>query len=616
LIAYGQRPIGTDVSGYQTNINWAVVKNADVFFAWAKATEGTYYTNPIFVPQETGAKASGIYIGACHYARPSIDTNITGALSADTEAASFWSVTSNYVKDGGAYLVPMLDWEDIHTTNGYGGFQGFTAAWLSAWVNRWCNDVSNDAAALGVNGVRPVVYTGTWYSNPANGYPGLNSTVTNWPDWIADYNGQSSQTGSPASTYPWLSWDLWQYWDTNASGGDADVFNGNLADFAQTFVVGGTNAPIITSPINVIVSPGGTATFSASATGQPPLYYQWLFDGMPIAGATSSDYTITNAQVSNAGNYVIVVSNSYAAIPANAAFLSVLGPLTNAPASILDPVGMVNWWTADGNPNDIYGTNNAMPYNGLSYTNGIVGQAFHFDGLTSYLSINGATNIFPNWTVCFWVNCQNAPGTSATFMGNGTYTLKLEQYGNSAHRVGISQAGVGDYSFIPAYTVPAGVWTHLTFVGTDISVMLYTNGIFEGETNVSNFMLPRNYLGADTFSGTPDDFMLGSLDEIQVFSQTLSSAQIYSIYHAGRAGLVRGPEFTEVIATNFGQVQLSLRGQTGKPFAIYASTNLPNWTLLRTFPNPTGATNCFDSSASNSYKFYRTAQPHTDFPTL
>ncbi|HSY43529.1 MAG TPA: GH25 family lysozyme [Candidatus Acidoferrum sp.] len=615
-VALAQRPLGTDVSGFQTNINWTTVKNAGIVFAWAKATEGTYYTNPLFASQEADAKSSGIYIGAYHYARPSIDTNITGALSADTEAASFWSVASNYVKDGGAYLIPMLDWEDVHTTNGYDGFNGFTAGRLSAWVNQWCNDVSNDAVALGVTGVRPVVYTGTWYSNPSNGYPGLNTIVTNWPDWIADYNGLSSQTGSPASTYPWPSWNLWQYWDTNASGGDADVFNGTLPGFAQIFIVGGTNAPIITNPTSLTVTPGGNATFSATATGQPPLYFHWLFDGVPIRGATSSSYAITNAQLTDAGNYVVVVSNSYAAVPASAAFLSVLGPLTNAPASVLDPPEMVNWWTADGNPNDICGTNNAVPNNGLSYTNGMVGQAFRFDGSTSYLTINGATNISPGWTICFWVNRQNAPGTSATLIGNGSYALKLEQYGNAARNVGISQSGVGDYFFIPPYTVPTGIWTHLAFVGTAASVSLYTNGVFEGETNVSNFPLPRNSLDADTFSGTQTDFMLGSLDEIQIFSRVLSSAEINSIWQAGSAGLVRAPEFTHVISTNFGQVQLSLRGQTGKDFTLYTSTNLTNWTLLLAIPNATGATNYSDSSASDLQKFYRVIQSRTDSPTL
>ena len=60
------RPLGTDVSGYQPqNINWTAVKGDGVSFAWVKATEGTYYVNPNFTSQLTGAaSANTAVIGA------------------------------------------------------------------------------------------------------------------------------------------------------------------------------------------------------------------------------------------------------------------------------------------------------------------------------------------------------------------------------------------------------------------------------------------------------------------------------------------------------------------------------------------------------------------------
>ena len=97
-----QRPLGTDVSHYQgSGINWATVKSAGVTFAWAKATESTSFTDSAFAINEANAKAAGVLIGAYHFARPSSHPNLTGANSADTEAAFFWSVASNYVKSGG-----------------------------------------------------------------------------------------------------------------------------------------------------------------------------------------------------------------------------------------------------------------------------------------------------------------------------------------------------------------------------------------------------------------------------------------------------------------------------------------------------------------------------------
>src|SRR5690242_9093434 len=99
--ALGQRPLGTDVSHYQLTINWTTVKNGGMTFAWAKATESTGYTDPYFTINENGARGVGIPIGGYHFARPSQNPNLTGANSADSEAAHYWSVVSNYVNADG-----------------------------------------------------------------------------------------------------------------------------------------------------------------------------------------------------------------------------------------------------------------------------------------------------------------------------------------------------------------------------------------------------------------------------------------------------------------------------------------------------------------------------------
>ena len=580
--------------------------NSGMKFAWAKATEGTYYVNPYFTAQETGAKNARVYIGAYHYARPGADPNITGAASADTEAAYFWNTASNYLKNGGAYLVPMLDWEDVTVTN------QLSAATMSAWVNEWCLSVSNRAAAAGVVGVRPVIYTGTWYSSQGSTYSGLTTAVTNWPNWMSSYNGQNPQTGGP-TTYPWSSWKIWQYNDTNTSvvnwsGGDVDVFNGTLAGFVQTFVVGGSNAPSFTaSPTNITVALGASATFSVRASGQQPMGFQWKFNGISIPSATSSNYTIGSVQLTNAGNYSVTVSNAYASVPSSTVFLSVLAPLMNAPASVLAPSNMVNWWTADGNVADLFGTNQLTPNNNLAYTNGEAGLAFNFDGSSSYLLAKGATNIPPGWTVCLWVNRQSAPGSSAALMGDGTYALKLEQY-NGTRKVGITQSGVGDFIFTPNYSVPNDKWTHLAFVGASTSVKLYTNGALAGSVNATNFPMPRACIGADLLSGNATDLMLGGLDEIQTFRRVLSGAEIALIYNSGSAGLVRAPEFTCALATGSGQMLVNMRGLTGKSFSIYGSTDLINWSLLNSISNPTGAAQ-FSDNTNLSQRFFRASQP-------
>ncbi len=601
--ALAQRPLGTDVSGYQPSINWTTVKNAGVVFAFAKATEGTGYTSPEFTSQMAGAKGVGIYVGAYHFSRPDLHPNITGTDSADSEANYYWSKVSPYVKYGGAYLVPMLDWEAPNATVA----NGFTTTQMSQWLNRWCTTVSNNAYAAGVI-VRPVVYTGTWYSTPSSTYPGLNTTVTNWLNIISGYPANPNpQTGAPGNgSYPWPTWNIWQYADTNWSGGDSDVFNGTLAKFIQTFVIGGTNAPAITAnPTNFVGGPGSNVMFTVKATGQTPLTYRWYFNGSLIPGASTSSYPVPNAQMPNAGGYSVTVSNSYGAVPANTAFLSVISQLTNGVGAAAIPTGLVDWWPGEGNARDIFGAYHGTPQNGFSYASGKEGLAYHFNGTTSYVT-NPAPTLAAPWTVSMWVYRQNAPGTAAALMSDGTYSLKLEQY-NGTRQVGITQLGVGDYVY--NYTVPVNTWVHLAFVNNGSQTLLYANGVSQG--GIAAVPLPRSYIGA-TYVGSNGkfvDFMLGSLDELMVFNRVLSPSEISAIAAAGSVGFVRAPMFTSLATVSESQFQLSLRGITGKSFSIYKSLDLDTWTKLGTISNPSGNIQYTDPTATNGIGFYRLTQP-------
>ena len=341
---FAQRPLGCDVSGYQPSVNWTQVKTAGVTFCWSKATEGTSYVNLYFTAQEAGAKNAGIYVGAYHFARPSSHPNITGANSADSEANFFWSTASNYVKGSGTYLVPMLDWEDTGATVA----AGFTVTQMSQWVNEWCNTVSNLARANGVT-LKPIVYTGVWYSQPNSTYPGLNSTVTGWPSWIATYNGQNPQTGGPSSSYPWSTWNVWQYNDTNTSianwtGGDVDVFNGTTAGLGS-LVIGGLNAPYLTSQpiLHRAVDSGGSVTFAATAGGLAPLNYQWTLNGTKIPGANTNVYSLTNAQTTNAGFYTLIVTNASGSVTSSPISLLVYPPQVALFADNFDVNTATNW---------------------------------------------------------------------------------------------------------------------------------------------------------------------------------------------------------------------------------------------------------------------------------
>lgn len=89
-------------------------------------------------------------------------------------------------------------------------------------------------------------------------------------------------------------------------------------------VVSATSAPVITAqPSPQSVSIGDTVFLKVDAAGAGTLSYQWAKNGSNITGATSATYTIPMALTTHAGNYSVVVSNSYGSTTSNSVTLSV-----------------------------------------------------------------------------------------------------------------------------------------------------------------------------------------------------------------------------------------------------------------------------------------------------
>lgn len=84
--------------------------------------------------------------------------------------------------------------------------------------------------------------------------------------------------------------------------------------------------PTITSqPASQTVNPGANATFSVSASGDPPLTYQWNFNNVAIPGATDFTLVLTNVSSANAGDYQVIVANNFGSVTSVVAVLTVSG---------------------------------------------------------------------------------------------------------------------------------------------------------------------------------------------------------------------------------------------------------------------------------------------------
>ena len=193
---------GIDVSAYQGNLNWAsIAPNID--FAYAKATEGTYYTNPDFYNQYVGPYDQGLIRGAYHFANPN---DSSGATQADyfVNHGGGWS-------SDGLTLPGALDIE----YNPYGSeCYGLSGSQMTSWI--W--DFVNEYAAR--TGVYPVIYSTTdWWNTCTSRDTNFANYV---PLWIANYSASGGGTLPPG----WGYYTFWQYADSGSEPGDQDVFNG------------------------------------------------------------------------------------------------------------------------------------------------------------------------------------------------------------------------------------------------------------------------------------------------------------------------------------------------------------------------------------------------------
>jgi GH25 family lysozyme M1 (1,4-beta-N-acetylmuramidase) len=203
LLAAAAGPVyGDDVSAFQGDVGWSQVAAAGGQFAYVKATEGTYYTNPDFAAQYNGSYSAGLIRGAYAFAIPSYSS---GASQADYLASNggAWSAD-------GHTLPGVLDIEyNPYGAECYGLSQSAMVSWIRSFLGEYHARTGRWA----------VIYTSYgWWSACTGNYGGF---AGNDPLWIANYGGN-------AGTLPagWTYYTFWQYADSGTFPGDEDVFNG------------------------------------------------------------------------------------------------------------------------------------------------------------------------------------------------------------------------------------------------------------------------------------------------------------------------------------------------------------------------------------------------------
>lgn len=133
-----------------------------------------------------------------------------------------------------------------------------------------------------------------------------------------------------------------------------EVSDGSLSSSTRFVLAVNALPPVITVQPQSQASVDGTeVTLSVTATGRPPLSYQWQKDGVDIVDATGATLAFTSVTVSQEGHYTVIVSNAG-------------GTLASSPPALLTVDPAYTWSTIAGvaeSGGRVDGTGNVARFN-------------------------------------------------------------------------------------------------------------------------------------------------------------------------------------------------------------------------------------------------------------
>ncbi len=338
---------------------------------------------------------------------------------------------------------------------------------------------------------------------------------------------------------------------------------------------------LVTQPVGELAEVGTTASFSPVILGGQPLGFLWFRDGTLVS--RSNPLLLSPVEPGHAGDYRLVVSNSYGSVTSTVARLKVSArPLTN---------GLVLHLNFDGQLLDVSGRGNHAVYArsgpnsrvAPTYVAGRIGQAFQYTTASDGSRFEYATLGYPTdlrlgpddeFTVSMWVNYVTQTG-DLPFISNKDWDKShkpgwaITTQGGGHFRLNASGPNRGADFFTTATTpvIRDGRWHHLliSFQRTDGSrsawVYTHVDGALVNKTAMSlsggidTFGLPFSYASPRTSpqsswalnigqDGTGVYFDQGGasavgarIDDLGIWRRALGAGEARAIYAAGIAGL-------------------------------------------------------------------------------
>jgi hypothetical protein len=352
-----------------------------------------------------------------------------------------------------------------------------------------------------------------------------------------------------------------------AAGSDIyKLFHSGAAAFIPSMIV--TNPPA-----SQAVAFGGSAIFNVGISGgTAPFAYHWQFNGTNISGATANQYTVTNAQATNAGNYAVAITDANSLSITSPAAILLVGTVGH------NLVGLWKFDEGDGQVLHDSSGNGLDGYLGNSAADSTYDATWSTSGSTLGSGSGGGALYFPPGEFDIQGRVDNnpllTPSSALTITADiqwdnqGTYGIIVSKHGGStsgSYLLDITST-VSQFEFMVINAAGTRVNIDWTFPPGDVSngyhqlvgtydgltMRLYYDGVLQATAAQSGGILSASapLLFGNFNAPTTSWEYTGLIDNVALFSTALgdggvavgqaatAGSDIYKLFHEGAAAFI------------------------------------------------------------------------------
>lgn len=320
-------------------------------------------------------------------------------------------------------------------------------------------------------------------------------------------------------------------------------------------------APVITrqpGPADQYRFVGTNTSWSVAVAAATPVTYYWYCGDVALPGNTTL-YTRYNLQVTNSGDYSVVVSNAYGVVTSSIAALTVVTAPTYPLGQRVVTDHALGYWRLDETSGtvarDYVAGNNGtytpkvllgQPGNKLLDTHRVprFGSLATSNSCVTNIAVDFSTTGNATFSVEAWVNGGSQTsdaGLVTKGYGSGGEQFNLDCGGGShAFRFFVRDAG-GTAHLATGTVTPNNQWHHLVGVCDEVNgyVRLFVDGTKVAETTVGPYLgilsssVPMSIGSRQASAGSAyNNQFAGYIEEVAVYGYALSSNQVVAHYQA------------------------------------------------------------------------------------